>query len=99
MRIPDLFQTLRGNPLLAVLSDAQVRDLESRLSVEYYALGDTVVRRGDEADGFYLIYSGRARVVDDSTSSRPITVAVLNKGDTFGEQALISRTPRSHTVR
>jgi ATP-binding cassette subfamily B protein len=99
MQIHNLAGILRKNALFAALGEEQFGDLGKCFSVESFSLGDAIVRRGDPGDGFFTIYAGRARVVDDSGGGDPVTVAVLNKGDSFGEQALLYNTPRAFTVR
>jgi CRP-like cAMP-binding protein len=45
----------------------------------------------------YIIQKGKVRVSKD-IAGRPHLISVLEKGDFFGEMALVSRTPRSATV-
>ena len=99
MQIPGLAEILRKNPIFSELSEESLKSLEGRFAPLSFALGETVVERGGPGDGLYVIYSGKARVVDDSQSGEPVTLAVLNRGDIFGEQALLHGTPRAHTVR
>lgn len=69
--------------------------------------GDIVIRRlsdgalvfseGDEADGMYVILEGKVRIFR-RTGGREATVAILSKGELFGETALFDRQPRSDTA-
>jgi CRP-like cAMP-binding protein len=71
-------------------------DLFSRFGQELQA-GTVIFKEGDEGDQMFIIQSGRVKV------SRPIggkeqLLAVLGKGDFFGEMALVTRERRTATV-
>jgi len=75
-------------------------DRTKRVSRAYYAPGDLVIRQGDIAIDFFVIEDGEAEVVrtrEDGEGEE--TIAILGRGDFFGEAALISSRPRSATVR
>jgi CRP-like cAMP-binding protein len=62
-----------------------------------YAPGSVVFREGDAGDDMYIIQRGKVRVSKDF-SGKPHVIAVLEKGEFFGEMAIVSRLPRSATV-
>ena len=64
-----------------------------------YDFGDVIVRQGDPADAFYILVTGRARVVKTSARGEEIPLNVLRPGSEFGESALLSGEPRTATVR
>jgi CRP/FNR family transcriptional regulator, cyclic AMP receptor protein len=55
--------------------------------------GRTIVHQGEIGTGFFLIATGRARVVRDGA-----TIAQLGPGDFFGELSLLDGGPRIATV-
>jgi rhodanese-related sulfurtransferase len=64
-----------------------------------YSAGDTVIRQGGEGDYFYAIVDGRCVVTRETPLNREgVKLAELGKGDTFGEEALISGAKRNATV-
>jgi CRP-like cAMP-binding protein len=63
-----------------------------------FEVGEDVVRQGDEGDCMFVILDGRAEVIRSEGGS-DLTVAVLEKGDIFGEMALIRKRTRSASVR
>jgi HlyB family type I secretion system ABC transporter len=66
---------------------------------ESFPFGTPIVREGEEADAFYVLFSGRARVVKAGEGGEEIALHVLRPGDSFGEMALLERTKRAATVR
>jgi CRP/FNR family transcriptional regulator, cyclic AMP receptor protein len=62
-----------------------------------YSPGTVICREGEEGSEMYIIQKGKVRVSKD-IAGRPHLISVLEKGDFFGEMALVSRTPRSATV-
>jgi putative ABC transport system ATP-binding protein len=64
-----------------------------------YAPGEAVVRQGDPGDRFYLIRRGRVSVERDDPQFGTRLLAVLGRGDFFGEVALMTGEPRNATVR
>jgi ATP-binding cassette subfamily B protein len=63
------------------------------------SFGMEIVREGDEADAFYVIESGRARVLKAGPGGQEIPLNVLRPGDSFGEIGLLRRAKRSASVR
>jgi CRP-like cAMP-binding protein len=62
-----------------------------------YAPGTVVFREGETGDEMYIIQRGKVRVSKDF-SGKPHLIAVLEKGEFFGEMAIVSRLRRSATV-
>lgn len=63
-----------------------------------YREGEAIVRQGEAGDCMYVIQAGQAEVIQEK-EGREVRLAVLDKGDVFGEMALFERQPRSATVR
>jgi ATP-binding cassette subfamily B protein len=90
---------LRRSLLFRFLPDEHFEKLLPLLQEEEYEFGDILVRQGDPADAFYVLLSGRARVVKVDQNGNEIVLATLKPGDSFGEAALAEGGTRSATVR
>ncbi|MDQ6888367.1 MAG: peptidase domain-containing ABC transporter [Gemmatimonadota bacterium] len=90
---------LRDLPLLQLLPpDVKELVIDSFVPASF-TFGATIVREGEDADAFYVLVSGRARVVTTGENGEEVTLSVLRAIDSFGEMALLERTVRRATVR
>ena len=86
-------------PLLKLLPQ-EVRSLVVGSFVPVsFPFGSTIVQEGEPADAFYVLTSGRARVVKRGERGDEVSLAVLKPGESFGEIALLEQTTRIATVR
>ncbi len=90
---------LRRSSLFQFLSEEHFEMLRALLQEESYEFGDLLVRQGEPADAFYVLVSGRARVVKTDQNGNEIVLATLKPGDSFGESALVAGGTRTATVR
>merc|ERR1719186_459374 len=88
---------LAGVPLLTHLDDNERMNLADALASQEYNNGDKIIKQGDPADGMYFLESGKADVVVKSNGDEKM-VREYNKGDYFGELALITHKPRAATI-
>ena len=79
---------LRRSSLFQFLPEEHFEKLRALLQEEHYEFGDLIVRQGEPADSFYVLLSGRARVVKADQSGTEVVLATLKPGDSFGEAAL-----------
>lgn len=63
-----------------------------------YKDGDVFVRQGETGDCMYEILDGTVEVLREK-SGQEVCLAVLSKGDFFGEMAIFEKEVRSATVR
>jgi CRP-like cAMP-binding protein len=85
------------NRALHKLPTGAVERLFQRLEEVHVVKGQLIVREGDEADFFYVIKEGSASVSKQSGESEAI-IAYLVRGDTFGEDALLTKSVRNASV-
>lgn len=79
------------------LPPANVVELFKRLKPEPVVAGQSIIRRGDEADCCYMIKSGMVEVTIPGDSG-PVTLALLEKGQYFGEEGLLIEGTRNADI-
>jgi CRP/FNR family cyclic AMP-dependent transcriptional regulator len=68
-----------------------------RKFMKSYAPGETIFREGEEGEEMYIIQKGKVRVLKNF-GGKPDVISVLEKGDFFGEMAIVNRIRRTATV-
>ncbi len=63
-----------------------------------YGDGEIIIRQGESGDSMYEIQDGEVEVIQEK-DGREVRLAVLGRGDFFGEMAIFEREVRSATVR
>ena len=76
-----------------------ILEIFRRLKPLRFRAGQPVITQGDEADCCYIIKQGLCEVlIKAEGASDPTPVALLEQGQWFGEDALLSGKPRNATV-
>ncbi|MBN3292837.1 KGP2 kinase, partial [Polypterus senegalus] len=90
---------LRSVNLITHLPEDKLSKIVDCLEVEYYDTGDYIIREGEEGSTFYIIAKGKVKVTQRAGSfNDPKLIKTLQKGDYFGEKALISDDVRSASI-
>ena len=64
-----------------------------------FSFGGVVFQQGQAGEAFYIVQSGRLRVIKQDANGTSTTVGYLYAGDHFGEGALLNREGHRATVR
>jgi CRP-like cAMP-binding protein len=86
----DLFADLSDDELAGILARAHRRDLRR---------GDVLFEEGDEPHDLYIVESGRIAIANKSIDGRESVVALMERGDPFGEMGLFDGLGRSAEAR
>lgn len=71
-----------------------------RISRSHFIPGDYVFKKGDPSNNFYIIEEGEVEILKNTGDGEDEEViAILGKGDFFGEMALLEHRKRSSSVR
>ncbi|OJH40356.1 cyclic nucleotide-binding domain-containing protein [Cystobacter ferrugineus] len=84
-------------PLFSDLPREAFIALFERCPLRRFAEGARIIEQGSRGNAFYVICSGRVRIVRESDGTTR-ELAVLGEGAFFGEMALLSGAPRSASV-
>ena len=74
-----------------------MRDKTVELELEF-ADGDVIVTEGDRGSDMFIIQEGKVEV-SRVLGGQPTVLATLDRGEFFGEMAVLESEPRSATVR
>ena len=96
----DAYEILGDVPAFALL-DESVRGLVAEsFELLEFPFGATIVAEGDDADAFYVLTYGSARVLKRAENGEEVSLNTLQRGDTFGEAGLLEESgTRNATVR
>lgn len=73
-------------------------EVRSGITHLHYIKGEIIFRKGDIGDFLYIIVEGKIEVIENHNGEE-VQIAVLGKGEFFGEMALMQQKKRTATVR
>ncbi|RWA04653.1 hypothetical protein EKO27_g10454 [Xylaria grammica] len=82
-------------PLLASLTPYERSKIADALETQKFPAGTSIIKQGDIGRSFFLVESGEADAFKDNESE---SVKHYQKGDFFGELALLNDAPRAASV-
>lgn len=88
------FSVLRGTPVFASMSDVQLLQVAKCMKQIHVPSGQTIFKAGDPGRSFYIVEKGKCKII----SLKGEDLAVCEKGNCFGELALLTNAPRKATV-
>lgn len=94
----DWMTRLLQMPTFQSVPPANLQAMFLRMQPVSYEPGHVVIKQGDPGDFFYVITEGRCMVTREAPNQKPVRLAELESGSCFGEEALISESPRNATV-
>jgi cAMP-dependent protein kinase regulator len=88
---------LENMPIFKTLSPYQKMSVADALFSKKFNDGEEIIKQGDEAKCMYFVENGNVKIVR-SQDGESKELKVCNKGDYFGELALLTKKPRAATV-
>ncbi|CAB4069104.1 PRKAR [Lepeophtheirus salmonis] len=89
---------LESVPLLSTLSPYERMNLADALVSRSFDSGEIIVKQGNVADGMYFIEDGRVSISMMNNDQEKF-IKNQEKGEYFGELALVTHKPRAATVK
>jgi CRP/FNR family cyclic AMP-dependent transcriptional regulator len=94
----ELEAVLGSIPMFRHLGGRQRSRLAQHFCRRRYGAGDVIVRQGDTSMSFYVVLSGRVRIVRHSAADPAVEIVEEGPGSFFGEMGVIDDLPRAATV-
>lgn len=89
---------LREIDIFSQLSDKDLRQLAPYVSLHRFSERQIIYMPSDPRSRLYAILSGRVKLTQVSPEGKELVLAVLGKGDVFGELCLFEQGPQSALV-
>jgi CRP-like cAMP-binding protein len=96
--VTDVEAVLASIPMFQHLGNRQRARLAQHFCRRAYSVGAVIVRQGDTSMSFYVVLSGRVRVVRHSAGDDGVDIVEEGPGSFFGEMGVIDDLPRAATV-
>lgn len=91
-------EALKTVPFFSILSEDEADELAERLIPRRFSPGQIIFHLGDPGGLLYIITSGKVKIAHTTPDGQEALLAILGKGDFFGELALLDESPRSATA-
>jgi CRP/FNR family transcriptional regulator, cyclic AMP receptor protein len=92
-------QLLAGSALFAGLTEDELGVVAQAASQRDLRRGDVLFAEGDESEHLFLVESGRIAMSQRSQDGRESVIALMERGDLFGEMPLFDGLGRSTEAR
>jgi CRP/FNR family transcriptional regulator, cyclic AMP receptor protein len=93
--MPPYSQLLAQIPMFEHLSDEELGQLSGLMQQRRYAKGEVIFHKGDVGTALLIVRRGEVAIRLSSAEGREVILAMLHRGDSFGELALLDGEPRS----
>jgi CRP/FNR family transcriptional regulator, cyclic AMP receptor protein len=94
-----LARLLEEVPPFSVLHPDDLRDLVRRVRSRSYPRGQVIFREGEPGKTLYVIDRGQVKLSTRAPGGRELLVAILGRGQIFGELEIFDGGPRGMTAR
>ncbi len=92
-------ELLDGVVLFAELNDDELATIAASAEQREVRRGDVLFAEGDEPNELFVVTSGRIAIANKSVDGRESVVALMERGDVFGEMGLFEGLGRSAEAR
>jgi CRP/FNR family transcriptional regulator len=89
----DCINIIRQSLIFSGLEEDEAAELARLCTEKRLAIGEYAFWEGDEPDRFYLLTSGKIKVVKHSSTGKDFIIAFFEPGEIFGEVAVFENRP------
>jgi CRP-like cAMP-binding protein len=90
-----ILNILKKVPIFRNIKEEDLKKIQGILKEKKFAEGEHVFSEADQGEEFYIVNDGRIKIYKMSSEGQIKTLAYLQKGDFFGEMALLDKKTRS----
>lgn len=98
MSVVNLIDFFKKVSLFSDMTQDELEQITHICTERNFEKGKTIFYEQDQGTSFYLILSGKVKIVMLSNDGREHTLGVLNEKDFFGEVSMLDGSPRSATA-
>jgi CRP-like cAMP-binding protein len=91
----EVLASLRHIEILAPLPEASLQAIRDSARVQFYPVGETIIRAGAEGDSMFVIHEGKVSIRVPDEQGHLKEIALLEQGGFFGEMALLTGERRT----
>ena len=89
---------LRKLPLFEGLSEENLAEIASRVTLCHLATNEVLFEQGDPGDSLYIIHLGKVKVYVNNSRGEEVLLNEFGPGESFGELSLVDFQPRSASI-
>ena len=93
-----MHEDVRSAPLFAALDDEAAAALRASMTEVALSRGQVLFSEGEQGDRVYVVLDGKIKLGRTSSDGRENLLAVLGRGEMFGELSLFDPGPRTATA-
>jgi CRP/FNR family cyclic AMP-dependent transcriptional regulator len=93
--IDNISKILSNFSMFQSIDQHRIGKLVKFLKLAQFSTGDFIIKKGDPGKNLYIILSGTIEVLGDNN----VKIAVLKKGEVFGEMSLLSGDPVGANIK
>jgi small-conductance mechanosensitive channel len=96
---PSIASVLADLPSIIPIDKSKVGDLADGIALQYYGKGETILVENEINDCLFIVIEGRVEQFAQHINGDIVPISKLNRGDFFGENALLGAKPNPVTVK
>ena len=85
-------------PFLSCIPESDLKEIERTMIVKNYSKDQVIMMEEDPSDLFYIIFSGKVKVMKLSESGKELLLAIHKRGNYFGEMSMMDGKTAPATI-
>jgi CRP-like cAMP-binding protein len=94
-----LIKILTNIPILSDIEESDLAEITNMVNLKTFPKDSYIFKEGDKGDEFYVIKSGKVKILRNNEEGREKSIALLYPDNFFGEMTLLSEKPRNSSAK